>query len=153
IGENLSKWLVGKAISMIIVGTVTTIGLMALGMPLALMLGIIAGLLDFIPYLGPLIAAVPAIMIALVEDPALALYVALLFTGIQLLQSYLLEPFIVRKSVTLPPALTIFMQVLLGSLFGLIGVALAIPFTVVLKVLIEMLYLKESFSEATADQA
>lgn len=149
IGENLSRWLVGKAISMVIIGTVTTLGLMALGMPLALMLGIIAGLLDFIPYLGPLIAAVPAIMIALVEDPVLALYVALLFGGIQLLQGYFLEPFITRKAVTLPPALTIFMQVLLGSMFGLIGVALAIPFTVVLKVLIEMLYLKESFSEAT----
>lgn len=148
IGENLSRWLVGKAISMLIIGVVTTLGLMLLGMPLALMLGIIAGLLDFIPYLGPLIAAVPAIMIALVSDPVLALYVALLFGGIQLLQGYFLEPFITRKSVTLPPALTIFMQVLLGSMFGLIGVALAIPFTVVLKVLIEMLYLKESFSDS-----
>lgn len=106
-------------------------------------LGILAGLLDFIPYIGPILAAVPAVLIAFSESPMLALYVALLFIGLQAAEGYLLLPLIERRTVSLPPALTIIMQILLGAFFGLAGVALATPLTAVLAVLITMLYVQD----------
>lgn len=147
LGATLGQWLFGKSISMLIVGTVTGVGLALLGVPLALVLGIIAGLLDFIPYLGPIMAGVPAVLLALAENPSLALYVVLLFLGVQVLEGYLLLPIIERKTVSLPPALTILMQVLMGAVFGLAGVALATPLTAVLVVLVTMLYMQDVLGE------
>jgi predicted PurR-regulated permease PerM len=143
IGLTLGQWLTGKVISMVIVGVVTSVGLGLLGVPLALVLGILAGLLDFIPYLGPIMAGGPAVLIAFTESPTLGLYVILLFVAIQIVEGYLLLPLIERKTVSMPPALTILMQVLLGALFGLTGVALATPLTAVLAVLIAMLYVQD----------
>jgi predicted PurR-regulated permease PerM len=143
IGRTLAQWLVGKAASMLVVGTLTAVGLSILGVPLALILGIIAGLLDFIPYLGPLMAGVPAVLIAFSHSPELALYTLGLFGIIQLIEGYLLQPLIEQKTVSLPPALTIVMQVLFGTLFGLAGVALATPLTAVLAVLVTMLYVQD----------
>lgn len=143
LGRTLGQWLFGKFITMVIVGVITAIGLSLLGLPLALVLGILAGLLDFIPYLGPIIAGAPAVLIAFSESPTLALYVALLFLAVQIAEGYLLLPLIERRTVSLPPALTIVMQVLLGALFGLAGVALATPLTAVFAVLITMLYVQD----------
>lgn len=143
IGRTLSKWLLGKFVSMLVVGTLTAGGLALLGVPLALILGIIAGLLDFIPYLGPLMAGVPALLIAFSDSPTLALYVICLFGAIQLIEGYLLQPLIEKRTVSMPPALTIVMQVLFGTLFGLAGVALATPLTAVLAVLVTMLYVQD----------
>lgn len=143
IGRTLAKWLVGKAASMVLVGTLTALGLTVLGVPLALILGIIAGLLDFIPYLGPLMAGVPAVLLAFSISPELGMYTMGLFGIIQLIEGYLLQPLIEQKTVSLPPALTIVMQVLFGTLFGLAGVALATPLTAVLAVLVTMLYVQD----------
>jgi predicted PurR-regulated permease PerM len=143
IGATLSRWLFGKACSMLVVGTATALGLWLLGVPLALILGIIAGVLDFIPYLGPLMAGVPAVLMALSISPELALYTIGLFAGIQLAEGYLLQPLVEQKTVNLPPALTITMQVMLGTIFGLAGVALATPMTAVLAVLVSMLYVQD----------
>jgi predicted PurR-regulated permease PerM len=143
LGGTLAKWLMGKSLSMLTAGILTAVGLSLLGIPLALILGIIAGLLDFIPYLGPLMAGVPALLIAFSASPEQALYVALLFGGIQLVQGYLVEPLIDQRTVALPPALTIAMQVLFGAVFGLAGVALATPLTAALMVLVTMLYVQD----------
>jgi predicted PurR-regulated permease PerM len=143
LGCTLGQWLFGKFLAMVIVGAVTAIGLTLLGVPLALVLGLLAGLLDFIPYLGPIIAGVPAVLIAFSESPALALYVAALFLAVQIAEGYLLLPLIEKRSVSLPPALNIAVQVLLGALFGLAGVALATPLTAVMAVLITMLYVQD----------
>lgn len=143
LGDTLAQWMLGKLLSMIIIGVVTALGLSLLGVPLALVLGVIAGVLDFIPYIGPIMAAVPAILLALSESPTLALYVVLLFIGLQVLEGYILLPLIERRTVSLPPALTIAMQVLLGSLFGLSGIALATPLAAVIAVLVVMLYVQD----------
>ncbi|KQV82347.1 hypothetical protein ASD15_09915 [Massilia sp. Root351] len=143
IGDTLSKWLVGKACSMVAAGVMTAVGLSLLGVPMALLLGLIAGLLDFIPYVGPLMAGVPALLIAFSDSPTQALYVLLLFGGIQVVQGYLLEPLIDQHTVALPPALTIAMQVTFGAVFGMAGVALATPMTAVLMVLVVMLYVQD----------
>ncbi|UGQ48676.1 AI-2E family transporter [Massilia endophytica] len=143
IGRTLARWLVGKAVSMLVVGVASGVGLSLLGVPLAMILGLIAGLLDFIPYLGPLMAGVPAVLIAFSDSPALALYVVALFGAIQLVEGYLLSPLIEKRTVSLPPALTIVMQLLFGALFGMAGVALATPLTAVLAVLVSMLYVQD----------
>lgn len=143
VGRTLGQWLMGKLLSMLIVGVLTATGLAVLQVPLALLLGIVAGLLDFVPYIGPIMAGVPAVLIAFSESPMLALYVILLFLGLQLAEGYLLLPLIERRTVALPPALTISAQVLLGALFGLAGVALATPIAAVLTVMIAMLYVED----------
>lgn len=147
IGHALAQWLLGKLLSMLIIGFVTAIGLALLQVPLALVLGILAGLLDFIPYIGPIMAGVPAVLIAFAESPTLALYVILLFIALQAAEGYLLLPLIERRSVSLPPALTIIMQTLLGTFFGLAGVALATPLTAVLTVLIAALYVQDALGD------
>lgn len=143
IGTTLSKWLLGKSLSMLVAGVMTTVGLALLDVPLALLLGIIAGLLDFIPYLGPLMAGVPALLIAFSSGPEQALYVLLLFGGIQLVQGYMVEPLIDQHTISIPPALTIAMQLMFGTVFGMAGVALATPMTAVLMVLVVMLYVQD----------
>ena len=143
IGHTLSSWLLGKSMSMLIVGAATSIGLSLLGVPLALILGIIAGLLDFVPYLGPIMAGVPAVLIAFSISPDLALYTVLLFAGVQLVEGYVLQPLIESRAVDLPPALTIVMQLVFGALFGFAGVALATPLAAALKVLVQMLYVED----------
>lgn len=143
LGDTLAQWMLGKLASMVIIGIATALGLSLLDVPLALILGVIAGVLDFIPYIGPLMAAVPAMLLALSESPVLGLYVGLLFIGLQILEGYIVLPLIERKTVALPPALTISMQVLLGSLYGLSGIALATPLAAVIAVLVVMLYVQD----------
>ncbi|MDB5795059.1 MAG: family transporter [Noviherbaspirillum sp.] len=147
LGETLSQWLLGKLISMVVVGVATAIGMNLLDVPLALVLGIIAGLLDFIPYIGPIMAAVPAILLGLSHGPEQGMYIALFFIGLQLAEGYLLQPLVERKTVSLPPALTIAAQVLLGALFGLAGVALATPLVAVITVLVIMLYVQDALKD------
>lgn len=143
LGDTLSLWLRGKMLSMAVVGVATAIGLTILGVPLALALGLVAGLLDFIPYIGPILAGIPAVLVAFSQGPSLTLYVILLFVALQLLQGYLLLPLVERKTVSMPPALTITMQMLMGLAFGLAGIALATPLTAVVAVLIAMLYVED----------
>jgi predicted PurR-regulated permease PerM len=138
---------------MLIIAVATSLGLALLGVPLALVLGIIAGLLDFIPYIGPIMAGVPAVMLALSDSPTQALYVVLLFVGLQILEGYVVLPLIERRTVSLPPALTISMQVLLGSLFGLSGIALATPLAAVVTVLVAMLYVQDVLGDPVSTPA
>lgn len=147
LGDTLWLWLFGKMLAMLVVGVVTAIGLTLLDVPLALTLGIVAGLFDFIPYLGPILAGIPATLIAFSSDPSLALYVILLFVGIQTAEGYLLTPLVERKTVSLPPALTITTQVMLAIPFGLAGVALASPLAAALYVLIAMLYVQDALGK------
>ena len=149
-GDNLSSWLLGKAVSMLIVGVTTAIGLSMLGVPLALILGVIAGLLDFIPYLGPIMAGIPAVLLALSISPDLALYALLLFAAINMLEGYVLQPMIEAKAIELPPALVIVMQLIFGTLFGFAGVALATPLAAVLSVLVKMLYIEDILGDRPA---
>ena len=153
LGNTLASWLLGKAASMLIVGTVTSIGLSMLGVPLALILGIIAGLLDFIPYLGPIMAGIPAVLLALSISPDLALYTIVLFVGIQLVEGYVLQPLIEAKAVDLPPALVIVMQLVFGTLFGFAGVALATPLAAGLAVLVKMLYIEDVLGDRSQVKA
>lgn len=143
IGDTLSWWLIGKVCSMIFIGLLTWIGLSILQVPLALTLGVIAGLLSFIPNFGPIISALPALLLAFVESPITALYVLILFVGVQLIESNVVTPFIERKTVEIPPALTIVFQLALAVLVGGLGLVLATPLLAVVIVLMQMVYVED----------
>jgi len=143
IDNALWRWLGGRFGLMLINGGATAVGLWLLGVPLALTLGLLAGLLNFIPNFGPVMAAIPAVLIGLLQSPQQALYVALLYLAVQMVDGYVLTPLVERRSVELPPVLTITAQLLLGSAFGLIGVMLATPFTAAAVILVKMLYVED----------
>ncbi len=143
IGDTLWWWLVGRVIAMLLVGVMTWIGLWLLGVPLAFALGIIAALLDFIPNIGPWIAAVPGVLLALLQSPQQALYVALLYFVVQQIESYVITPIVQQKTVKLAPVVTIFAQVLLTFTLGGLGLLLASPLAAVVLVLVKMIYIED----------
>ena len=149
-GEKLQMWLVGRAGLMAVVSVLTWIGLMVLGIPLALALAAIAGLLTFIPNFGPIIAAVPAMLLALTQSPMQAVYVGALYLGIQTIESYTLEPYVMRKADDLPPALAIASQLFLGVTLGAMGLILATPLLVVVYLLVQRLYVEDVLGDRLA---
>lgn len=142
LGDTLAWWNVGKAFSMTVIAIMTTVGLWALGIPLALILGLLAGLLSFIPNIGPIVASAPAILLALAQDPTKAIWVAVLAVVVQLIEGNVLTPFVEKKTVYILPAMVIFTQLLFGVLFGFLGVLLATPLAAVVIVMVRMLYVE-----------
>ena len=126
-GDLLRRWLIGQGISMSLIGGFTYIGLLFLGVPIAFVLALFAGFAGFLPYLGPIIGAIPMILVAGGQSLDLALWVLLLYCCIQFLESYIMTPLIQSRAVSLPPAVVILNQLVFGAVFGLIGLALATP--------------------------
>jgi predicted PurR-regulated permease PerM len=129
VAHVLRWWFIGQFIDMVAVGVLTGIGLYAIGVKLALTLALIAALFNFVPYIGALAGAVPAVLIALGQGPQTALYTAALFVVVQTLEGNLIAPLIQKRTVELAPVLTILSQTVLGSLFGPLGLILATPVT------------------------
>lgn len=149
IGSVLRWWLIGQVGAMIVIGLLTATGLWLLGVPLALTLGLLAALLTFIPNIGPILSVVPAALLALLQSPTRALYVLLLYLGIQTVETYLLTPMLQKRTIALPPALVIFAQVLLGVLVGGLGLVLAVPLTAVAFVLVKTLYVEDTLHDSS----
>jgi predicted PurR-regulated permease PerM len=149
--DTLRWWLIGKAGSMLFIGLLTWIGLSILGVPLALTLGLIAGLLSFIPNFGPIISAIPAILLAFIDKPITALYVLALFVGVQLVESNLVTPLIERETIELPPALTIVFQLALGIIIGGLGLVLATPILAVVMVVVQMVYIQDVLGDSDTE--
>ncbi|MGH8316682.1 MAG: AI-2E family transporter [Steroidobacteraceae bacterium] len=143
IAHALRWWLIGRIISMTVIGIMTALGLWLIGVHLALALGILAGLLSFVPYIGSVSSAIPAILIALTQSTGLVLYVIVLYVIIHIAEGYILMPLMQRKMVHMPPALTLSMQVVLGAVLGILGIALATPLTAGAMVAIRMLYVED----------
>lgn len=136
-------WIAGRLLSMVIIGTLTVIGLLLLGIPLPFTLGALAALLEFIPYLGPILSAIPAILIALTVSPTTALYVALLYFAIQQLEGYLFTPIIQEETISLPPAFTVATQIIFSLLAGGIGLIMAQPFTAMIVLFVQTFYVQD----------
>ena len=143
IGYTLKWWLIGQGITMLVIAIATWIGLAALGVPLAFVLGVIAGLFNFIPNFGPLFSAVPATLLALTVGPDRAIGVIVMFIVLQNLEGNLLTPLIQRKAVDLPPAIGIIAQILLGILVGAVGLILAWPIAAAVVVAVKMMYVED----------
>lgn len=147
IGYALQWWLIGQLLIMIFVGAATAIGLALLSVPLALTLGVIAGALDFIPNVGPILAAIPGVLIALLASPEQAAYVLLLYLGIQQLEGYVLTPLVHRRTVSLEPALIITAQLGFGLAAGALGILLATPMVAAAVVAVKLLYIEDVLGE------
>jgi predicted PurR-regulated permease PerM len=139
----LRKWLVTQLIAMAAIGTITTIVLLLLDVKAAFALGLIAGLLEFVPTVGPILSAIPAIAMGFVDSPEKALYVVLAYWGIQFVENNLLIPFLMRGGIDLPPAVTIIAQALMTFVFGFLGLMVAVPLTAAIMVPIKMLYVED----------
>jgi predicted PurR-regulated permease PerM len=147
IGDVLRRWLVGQSLLGGCVALLTGVGLMLLGAPFAIALALLAGLMEFVPYIGPFVAAVPAILVGFAESPELALKIGVLFLGIQMIESYVLAPLIQHRAVHLPPAAILFAQVLMGAIVGALGVAVATPLAAAIMVAISMLYVEDALGD------
>lgn len=145
----LRLWLRGQLLAMILVGLLTGGGLWLLGMPSAAVLGLLAGLLEFIPFAGPILSAVPALLIALALSPDLALSVLLLYVIVQQVEGNVLQPLIQQYAVDLPGVVLLFALIAFGALFGVLGVVLAAPLAVVCYVLVKRLYIVEALDTPT----
>jgi len=143
----LRRWLVGRIFSMVATGILTGLGLWFLGVPIALSLGVLAGALEFIPYLGPVFSAIPAILYASAHGSVSVWAVLGLFAIVQLVESYVLTPLVQHRAISILPAVLIIVLVALSQVFGFLGLLLGTPLAAVAYVLIEMLYIKGRLHE------
>lgn len=139
-GRTLRWWFIGQLFDMAAIGILTFVGLTLLGVKLAIALALIAALFNFVPYIGALAGSVPAILVALSAGPMIAVYVAILFVAVQTLEGNLIAPLIQKRTVELPPIVTLLSQTVLGTLFGTMGLILATPITAGALVLVTMVY-------------
>lgn len=148
-GTALALWLKGRLVAMALVGVLTGLGLWLIGVPAALTLGLLAAILDFIPFIGPIIAAVPGVLLALALGPQAALWTVALYVAVQQLEGNIVDPIVQQRMVSLPPAYLLFALVAGGLLFGTPGVILGAPLSVVVFILVKRLYVKEALDTAT----
>ena len=146
-GYALSRWLLGQSVSMLFVGVTTAFGLWLLEVPLALSVGVLSGLLAFIPFFGAIAGGLLAVLLGFMQGPETALYVLILALVIQQIEGNVLMPLVERWAVGLPPVLGIAATVMFGVLFSLLGVLLAAPAMIVLMVVVQRLYIKGVLEE------
>jgi predicted PurR-regulated permease PerM len=127
LATTLRRWLVTQLIAMVVIGAVTTVFLFAVHVKAALPLGILAGVLKFIPIVGSIFAAIPAIAMAFIDSPHKALVIAIGYFVIQFVENHLLVPILMKHGVNIPPALTLGIQALMALLFGFLGLLVAVP--------------------------
>ena len=149
IATVLRKWLVTQLIAMGVIGTVTTIVLLILHVKAAFALGLLAGLFEFIPTVGPLLSAVPGVAMAFLDSPEKALYVGFAYWGIQFLENHILIPLLMKGGMDLPPALTVLAQALLALVFGFLGLMVAVPLLATVMVIVQMMYVEQLPSHGT----
>ncbi len=141
--DGLRSWLLGQLISMCLIGVLTGVGLALFGVPLAFFLGIISGVLEFVPILGSIISPIPGILIASTLGFSKMIYVTLFYIAIQQIEGNLLTPIVQRQTVSLPPALTLTAIFVMGLLFGVLAVFIATPLAAVILILVKMVYLED----------
>jgi predicted PurR-regulated permease PerM len=143
LGNTLRTWFATQLIAMVVIGVVTTILLAIVGVRGALPLGVIAGVFEFVPNVGPMLAAIPAILMGFVDSPQKALLVVGLYWGIQFLENNLLIPYLMKEQLDLPPALTLITQVVMASVFGFLGLFVAIPLLAAVVTTVRTLWVEE----------
>ncbi len=141
--DTLRQWLIARLIAMVLIGLITAAGLTALGVKGAGALAVVAGLMEFVPFFGPVVSAIPAIGVALVDSPEKALWVIGLYIVIQQLEGNVITPLLLEKRLDVPPALTVLTVAALGIVFGVLGMLIAEPLLAVVLVTTKMLYVQD----------
>jgi predicted PurR-regulated permease PerM len=147
--ETIQRWFVGQLASMLLIGVLSTVALYLIGVPFALLLGIFSGLISFIPFVGPLISVIPPLLLALIGTPIDALWVVLAYAAIQTIESYLIQPLVMSRAVSLHPAVVMFALLIMGTLFGFVGVLIAVPLVAAIAVLLRELWIERMDSLGT----
>jgi predicted PurR-regulated permease PerM len=150
IAEALRLWLLGQLIEMFVIGVLSMLAVWLIGVPAPLALGLIAGIGEFIPYLGPFLAAIPAILVALTQSPTTALWTAIAYLVIHQIEGNLVAPLIQRHMVAIPPAVMLLGIVAISYLFGAIAIIFAAPIAVVIFAAVNLLYVRDTLGEKTA---
>lgn len=145
--EILQRWLLGQLVVMITIGVLSSIGLWLLGIEAAFALGLVGGLLTFIPYVGAVLAAVPATLVALTQGPFYALFVVLMYMGVHFIEGNFITPLVQAEATSLPPVLSLLSTVALSILFGPSAVLLAAPLALFMMVAVEVLYVEQALGE------
>ena len=153
LGSGLWRWLAGQALDMLVVAVLTGLGLWLLGIPLWLLLGIIAGLTNFIPFVGPFLSGIPAVLVAFAQSPMDAVWTAVLFVAIQQVEGNVLLPMIQKRMASIPPVLILLAVAGFGILFGIAGVLLATPLLLVLMILVRMLYVEDALGDHGVEES
>ncbi|HEV7267761.1 MAG TPA: AI-2E family transporter [Falsiroseomonas sp.] len=148
-GRALRLWLIAELIAMAIIFVLVSLGAWAIGLPAPLALGLFAGLTEFVPIIGPIVGAIPGLLLALTQGGSTLLWAAVLYLAIQQLESNVITPLVQERMADIPPALLLFAVLAIGLVFGLAGVIIAAPLTVLLYVLVKKLYLRQTLGEAT----
>lgn len=143
LATTLRQWLVARLMAMVLVGAICGFGLAALGVEGAVALGVLAGFMEFIPFFGPVISAVPAIAIALIDSPQKALWVALLYLAVQQLEGNVITPLLLEKRLDIPAVLTVATVAAFGVVFGVLGMLIAEPLLAAVLVTAKMLYVQD----------
>jgi predicted PurR-regulated permease PerM len=144
ISGTLVKWVLGRLVSMLFVGVFTWLGLTFMGMQMGAVLGLFAGLVTFIPNIGPIVSMVPAVLLAFVYGgPQQALYVVGLYLVVQTLESAAVSPVVQQRLIQMPPALILIGQLIIGAFTGLLGLTLATPIIAIIIVVVKMLYVQD----------
>jgi predicted PurR-regulated permease PerM len=143
IGVTLRRFLSTQLIAMVVIGSMVSITLALLGVEAALSLGIIAGVLEFIPTIGPILSALPAIAMGFLISPEKALAVAIAFTLVELVEGHVLIPMLMKRGMNLPPLITILSQALMGVVFGFLGLLVAVPLVAAILTAVKMLYVSD----------
>jgi predicted PurR-regulated permease PerM len=146
-GWLLWWWLVGQLVSMAFIGVVTGLVIWGLGVPLALTLGVIAALLNFIPNFGPILAVVPAGLLAVMQGPAAVLWVVIAYIAIQSVQNHVVTPLVQQQVVRLPPVILILSQLFMYYWAGLLGMALAPPLAALVILVVQKLYVRDALRD------
>jgi len=147
--KTVQRWFLGQLTSMTIIGMLFTVALFLIGIPFALLLGILSGLLAFIPFVGPFISIIPPILLALAQDPILALWVLLAYAVVQFIEGNVIQPVVMNRAVSLHPTVIVFALLIMSTLFGFVGLLLAIPLIAALKVLVRELWIEQMDSVGT----
>jgi predicted PurR-regulated permease PerM len=150
LADGLRLWLQGQLMQMAIIGLLSGLAVWVIGLPSPVALGVIAGACEFIPYLGPIVAAIPAVLVAVTLTPSAIAWTVTAYVLIHQTEGHLVMPLIQRQMVYIPPAVMVLSIAAISSLFGLVGTIFAAPLTVTLFVLVKKLYVRDSLGERTA---
>jgi predicted PurR-regulated permease PerM len=140
--HTIQRWFLGQLAAMTFIGVFWAVALSVIGVPFALLLGIFSGLISFVPFVGAIVSVVVPIVLALVSDPITAVWVVLAFVVIQQLEGNVLQPIVMSQAVDLHPAMVVFALVVMGTLFGFVGIFLAVPLAAAVQVLVRELWVK-----------
>ena len=151
LGSVLRRWLLGQLVDMVVVGVLSAIGLIVIGVPVPYALGLIAGLFTFIPYFGAFLGGIPAVMVALTVGWHQAVYTVGVYVICHFVEGYVVSPLVQRRLVELPPALTVSAMAVAGTLFGPLGFVVGTPLVAVAMVAVRMFYVEDVLGDHSAD--